>query len=478
MTESPFVRSGAVVRCAACDAKYRIKTSHFQREVHTGPKTLDETDTVLRSDSVDIEPDEISPVSIDDDGNVVGLSGLSELMRWSDEKSVGSAGEGLPAAQRSGRAAREMLKARLVGELDSAKPPPVAGRVTSPDSHAKRQARLEARRRKKNTQVLILVALACVLLGLTVVIILLKALLGASPGPDAVEEGQSPVKNPDPVVTPDSGVGEGPDTPVAGGASEAEPAVGAEPEFFKLPDKPVANPEPKFIVPWYVPNPDLPPPDAPAVLTPSSQVALEGWYVLNPPRDDTGEQGDTRVRLTGALQPLPDKEGQLLLTGSVRNDTDQALQTGELHVMLLDGSASVFAESFVPLLMIEPGGEQPIALPIAERYWRRVRAVRVASSISQWSDSMGKLSGVFVTPIGEGAASAVRVSHKNRGDDTLDGALILIDAKDEMGQPICEFIVEEQGLSIAPGQWLDLVIATPLKGAKPTANWSVRVHPR
>ncbi|MGB0768203.1 MAG: hypothetical protein ACPGYV_10880, partial [Phycisphaeraceae bacterium] len=84
VTDSPFVRSGAVVRCGACDAKYRIKTSHIEREVVTGPRTLDETDAVLRSDSVDIDPDEVAPVSIDDEGNVVGLSGLSELMRFSD----------------------------------------------------------------------------------------------------------------------------------------------------------------------------------------------------------------------------------------------------------------------------------------------------------------------------------------------------------------------------------------------------------
>ena len=58
--------------------------------------------------------------------------------------------------------------------------------------------------------------------------------------------------------------------------------------------------------------------------------------------------------------------------------------SGELHVMLLDSTGRVFAETYTPLVMIEPGGKQAIALPIATRHWKRSRGVRAGVVVTDW----------------------------------------------------------------------------------------------
>lgn len=461
------MRTGAVVRCASCNGKYRIKSSQVERVLTTGPRTLDETDTVLRSDSVDIDPDEIAPVSIDDEGNVVGLSGLSELMRRSDAQGA---------------------KDRVVAQMDRPEPPPSRGAQPEPvqgvvrldddgsateSSAAQRRARLLARRRRKRTNAIVIASLACLVVvsGVVVAMLVMQRRAGddavprnegvAKPGEDdnALPSGVADTEDDGPAADPD------PETPTPGGA------------LFVGLDPPLPNPDPKFVAPWSTPDPDAVPADVPTVVTPARRLAHEGWYIMSPPRGSANAAGEADVEVD-ELTPSEDEQGRTVLAGAVANRTERVLLAGELHVMLLDSSGRVFAETYTPLAMIDAGDSQRVALPIATRHWKQARGVRTAVTVSAWTDTLSPLAGVVIDPVGSGASTALRISARNRTDSALRGVLILVEAIDARGELIERFAVENEKLYVSGGDWLDMVVATPLSSEVPPARWSVLVQPR
>lgn len=470
MIESPFVRTGAVVRCGGCGFKYRVKSSQVERVLTTGPRTLDETDTVLRSDSVDIDPDEVAPVSIDDEGNVVGLSGLSELMRRSDAQGA---------------------KNKVLAQMEAPAPPaskprskdkPREGVVRLDDepvtdsSAAQRRARLLARRRRKRTHAVVLAALACLVVvgGVVVATVVMR-----QRGGDTQRQGQTarggdkagglqdktpPNENPAP-----GGQGDQPSQ----GPGTTAPAG----DLFAGLAPPTPNPDPKFVPPWPVPDPDAVPTDVPTVVTPAKRLAHEGWYIMSPPRGSADAAGEADVGVDD-LTPGEDKQGTTLLTGAVNNQTERVLLAGELHVMLLDSSGRVFAETYMPLAMIGPGAAQQVVLPIPTRHWKQARGVRTAVTVDAWSKSLSPLPGVAVQPVGQGGDATLRISARNRTGSALRGVLILIEATDARGAFIDRFVVENEKLYVSGGQWLDMVIATPLPDSRGKATWSVIVQPR
>ncbi|MBX2853266.1 MAG: hypothetical protein KTR15_16140 [Phycisphaeraceae bacterium] len=464
VTDSPFVRSGAVVRCPACEHKYRIKSAHFQREVHTGPRTLDETDSVLRSDSVDIDPDEVSPVSIDDEGNVVGLSGLSELMRWSDNQDQSQV-TGTPSPTRSKGKQGQATQ----GELPQAKPAKTKSggkaKAAAPKSKpGKGRARAQALKRKKRNQMYILlgsVGAAVILLAIIVPALLPEKTPTTETGPDQ--------DKPDETVVDNNPSGTEPGPKPDGGTPD--PEVPDEVRVFSEHYTPSPNPVLTFQPPWNEPDTSLPPRDVPTVLTPAEHLTHEDWYVMNPPRGSADASGVSNVEL-GQITASSLPNNQTLLAGSVANNTDQAVARGELHIMLLDSTGNVFAETFTPLAMIEPSSKQPISLTIPTRYWKRSRGVRAGVQVDAWSDPVAAAQGIELAHTSLGASSAVRVSLKHTGDRPLRGIKMLLSATDSRGSAVANFLVEENSLYIARDQWLDLVIATPLQDGREVAEWA------
>ena len=487
MTDSPFVRSGAVVRCPACDSKYRIKSAHFEREVLTGPKTLDETDSVLRSDSVDIDPDEVSPVSIDEEGNVVGLSGLSELMRWSDNQDQSqvtgtpsptrSRGkqdpptpeelpEARPAKAKTGTRTKTKTKTKSKSKpKPKPKPKAKAEADVPPESPGNARARASALKRKKRNKLWIIfgsVGVVVVLLAVIIPIVLPgnEPITTNEPDQDesdtAVVETDTPT--PDTVPNPDTVNG------------SPGPKVPDEVRVFAKDYTPSPNPKPAFQPPWIVRDNSQPPSDVPTVLTPARPLTHEGWYVSNPPRGSADASGLINVEMS---QLTAVKQGSVTkLTGTVSNKTNEVVMRGELHVMLLDSTASVFAETYVPLAMIQPKSGQAITMTIPTRYWSRHRGVRAGVRVSEWADAIDSPQDIRLTHTDMGPASAVRLSLKHAGETPLRNVNMLLSATDEQGAVVGYYHVEESNLYIANNQWLDLVIATPLPTGQAVAAWS------
>lgn len=462
------MRSGAVVRCEACDSKYRIKSAHFVREIHTGPRTLGETDTVLRSDSVDIDPDEVSPVSIDDDGNVVGLSGLSELMRWSDTQDSSQV-TGVPKPGKPKRkpkpAAQEALPA-----AKPAKPKTKAPAASTKSKPGDGRARAQAIKRKKRNNTLISIGAA---VAAVVVIALIVPML--------IPNNTIPNEAPSDDGTPGTELA-GSDTQTPGNGPETD---GTSPDTEK-PDevlvfsedyKPSPNPQIKFVPPWTDPDNSLPPTDVPTVLTPVVHLTHEDWYVMNPPRGSADATGASNVEL-GQIVATPLDERTTLLAGSVANNTTRVVKNGELHIMLLDSTGNVFAETYTPVAMIEPNNAQPITLTIPTRYWKRSRGVRAGVQVQAWADTIEPLQGIRLEPTGQGKSSTLRVSVKHEGERPLRSVTMLLSATDTNGHAIANFFIEESNLYIRKDQWLDLVAATPLPKGREAAGWAVTVVPQ
>ena len=463
MTESPFVRSGAVVRCESCRNKYRIKTAHVERVLTTGPRTLDETEAVLRTDSVDIDPDEASPVSIDDEGNVVGLSGLSELMRQSDVR--GS-------------------ETRVQSQMDSA-PPPAAQRLKSTptedppaierltdepvvSSRSHRRARRHARQRRRRTQTLLIAALGVLVVVSGIVLYTIvdrqqdktdSAPGGQADQNDSTDKPGNTGDNPPDLFPPDS----------------SDPPV--EPQLFANIGPPEPNPDPKYVAPAVAIDPDALPADVPTVVIPAERIMLEGWYVTTPPRGaaDAGGEADFTV---SELQPSALDDGRTLLSASVRNNGEDALLAGELHIMLLDSSGGVFAEAFLPLSLIAPNAEQAIALPVAARHWQRQRGVRTSVKATDRTKNLFPIPDVQIDPVGAAEHTALRLSARYNGLAALRGVLILVEATDAQGNRLARFVVENEQLFVARGGWLDLVVATPMEVDETPASWSAVIQPR
>lgn len=469
-TRSPFIRSGAVVRCAACEYKYRIKSSHFERKLHTGPRTLDETDSVLRSDSVDIEPDEITPVSIDDEGNVVGLSGLSELMRWSDDQANAQSKPSAKQARARSRHSRQrdqnpLPKARRAKSRNKTKSKAKAQPNTTRDDSrlSPRERAIAIKRAKKQKQYILLagVSLLLIIAG----IIVPQFLPGSSP---SASETPDPGDRLDSVGDPHASKPNTRDKPAPEtGHSKSTDDI----HLFATGQKPSPNPGNRFQAPWLFIDSVLPPIDVPTVLTPATEMTHEGWYVMNPPRGSAEASGDSDVELNKFIV-VPQSDGMTLLTGSVSNNASQAVANAELHIMLLDSTGNVFAETYCPLALIPPNGKQAVNLSIASRYWRRSRGVRAGVQVTQWADEMNPIPGVRLASTGAGPATTLRVSVKHVGEKPMRSVMILFTANNSNGDPIARFLVNEQNLYIPKDRWLDLVIATPLPEGTAATDWA------
>lgn len=472
------MRSGAVVRCTACQNKYRIKSAHFEREVHTGPKTLDETDTVLRSDSVDIDPDEVGPVSIDDDGNVVGLSGLSELMRFSDDQSNVQANVDAKRSKDKAKAEQDQAAAPLPvaktakkNKTKKSKNNKRNKKQDKPEEISGGKRRAQALKRKKQNKLYIMLGSSAAVIFILAIVIVLTL-------PDDTPTTQPIAADPPETDTPDTGDAPTPPDTVTDpdpGSQDTDTSDGIR--IFTDAFEPSPNPDIAFQPPWIKPDTGLPPVDVPTVLTPAKPMSHEGWYVMNPPRGAADAPGDSNVEL-GQITAATQSDGNTLLAGDVANYNAQVVMSGELHIMLLDSTGNVFAETYTPLAMIKAKGKQPIALTIPTRYWKRSRGVRAGVQVTDWADTLTPMQDVQLDPVGQGESTALRISVKHLGDKPLRHVRILVSATDAADKTIASFLLEEQGLYIAENQWLDLVIATPLPADKTATNWSAIVVPQ
>jgi len=446
-----------VILCTSCQSKYRIKSSQIERVVLTGPRTLEETETVLRTDSVDIEPDEVTPVSIDDDGNVVGLSGLSELMRWSDKE----------GAREKLRDQMDVHKPREAQALSEAVVPNADSKPAL-ETNVRRSSRRLKKRRQQNTKLLILGGLLMVVIGVGT-FFLIQLTQQASETQEPADDGASAQKPEPPAIKPE--LPTVPSDPIVNKPVPIEPET-----VYRFNDKPSLNPDPQFVPPWLA-EADTPPCDVPTVLTPGQAIEFEGWYVMSPPRGPADAVGDTDVQL-GELLPSAEYNGNRLLSGTVQNRSASTLVQGEMHIMLLDSTGRVFAETFTPLIMIPPGGDHSLTLPIPTRWWDRARGVRAGAEAVQWSDGTKPLPDVRVAPLGTEEDTVVRVSVRNPGEKPLRGVLILLEATDVRGKPIAQFVISEKNLDVQPERWLDLVVATPIRAGADTVRWSATVQPQ
>ncbi|MEO0475590.1 MAG: hypothetical protein AAF085_06420 [Planctomycetota bacterium] len=473
VADSPFVRSGAVVRCAACGHKYRIKSAHFTRELHTGPRTLDETDTVLRSDSVDIDPDEVSPVSIDEEGNVVGLSGLSELMRWSDNQDQSQV-TGTPSPTRSKGKGKGKSKNKTETPVSDDLPEARPAKNTKP-TKSKRTAHAEpntrstgtarnrgaAQKRKKNNQLMIVLGtVGVVVIGLAIAIPL--AMSNGGETTTSESDNEKPVD-----IAGDTGQDRPEPDP---DRATPDPVVPDEVRVFTDDYTPSPNPQATFVPPWIQLDNSQPPADVPTVLTPAKPLTHEGWYVTNPPRGAAEASGLINVEF-GQITAT-NKGDDTLLVGDVSNKTNEVVMRGELHIMLLDSTGNVFAETFVPLAMIPPRSEQQVAMMIPTRYWARQRGVRAGVRVTEWSDSLAPNDNLELAHTDLGPSSSVRLSLKHASDRPLRGITMLLTAKDSEGSTLGNFLIEENNLYIENEQWLDLVIGTPLPKGQSAEQWS------
>lgn len=456
------MRSGAVVRCSACENKYRIKSSNFEREIHTGPRTLDETDTVLRSDSVDIDPDEMPPVSIDDEGNVVGLSGLSELMRFSDSKGDNEATDVSSAI--NDKATREPQAPLPAGKTKGRKESSIIGTG---------RARAQAIKRKKRNKNYIMAGAAG---GVLIVLVFVIMQLIGDGKTDVAEKEDTPIKPKD--DTPNSvGPTDPSPSPAPNVDKPKETDEPKDPDLYEDPNKPEPNPDSRFVAPWLNADQATPPIDVPTMLTPAKPMTHEGWYVMNPPRGAADATGVSTVEL-GQLEAAELANGQTLLSSTITNSSAKAVMRGELHIMLLDSTGNVFAETYTPLALIAPRSRQPFVLTIPTRYWKRSRGVRTEVLVKAWQDTFTPMPDVRINPVSTGSAAALRISARHTGEKPLRSAIIRISATDDAGNALASFLVDENNLYIRKDHWLDLVLATPLPAGTQTANWSAVLMPK
>lgn len=462
------------MRCEECDQKYRIKSSYFERELKTGPRTLDEADDVLRSDSVDIDPDEVSPVSIDDDGNVVGLSGLSELMRGFDEKDA-----------KAGKDAKDKLKTRLQEEQDL---PPAATPASKSKKSGKRKsgsfktnttdrteakpASKPARRRKKKSNLPIVLAVSIALLvavGLVVVIVTAPT---GNDGSGSADAGNDPGQT-DPDLT-------GSDRPNPPGPDRTPPdnpdPVTPAPTLFAFSEPPMSNPDPKFVEPWPSDTASPESQDFPARINQPIVIEHEGWYLMDPPRERDASTGVETVRFVDPeVSELAG--GKTLIVGKLLNSSEQNVVTGELHVMLLNADGKVFAETYSPIAVVEPRTYRPLALEIPTRHFAGTRQIRSEVLVSEWADKLKTIPVVNGDIQGQDTSTVVRITARNEGEErTIRTATIVVNALDTRKKPIRDFMLHSQRVNIKPGGLMDIVVATPLPEDRPAAEWNIRVY--
>ncbi|MFI4862342.1 MAG: hypothetical protein ACIAXF_16885 [Phycisphaerales bacterium JB063] len=452
------------MRCEDCDHRYRIKSAYVTRTVTTGPKTLDELDPLLRGDSVDLdqvevaqEPADVAPVSIDADGNVVGLSGLSELMRQSD------------AAH-----AQAAAIARTRGE-DSAPPP--AGRVMRPAAPGRPMPAARPRRarpKKKSAAPMLLAG------------VLLLVFIGTMAGVVYVATRPAP---PDPVVqdgppaTGPAGLGDPadlfPDVPGHQPGTTPDPdgqtpdPAPSDPDWITSAGGPEANPDFAYnpdAKPTEIPRPS----DVPTVLTAAQPLVHEGWYVMTPPRLNVEATGVSVVELNN-LEPMLEAEGQMVLSGELTNRGAQAVVAGEAHVTLLDSSGRVFAETYLPFAALGGGETQEVRLAIPSRYWNRAQDVRTRGIVFETSDKLDLLANVTLEPAGVDGWSSVRVTARNPHDRWLRDALVVVWAEDVAGRTVARYRAVQEDIYVDPSGWLDIVVHVPLETASGPVSWHAQV---
>lgn len=96
MVRGSFVRVGAVVDCPSCHKRYRVTDSLVTHRIRSKAASPVEAEAV--------EAHEPSLPRMDEDGNVIGLSGLSEMMRDHPKPEPGSApSQSMPKAARRGK---------------------------------------------------------------------------------------------------------------------------------------------------------------------------------------------------------------------------------------------------------------------------------------------------------------------------------------------------------------------------------------
>lgn len=477
---SPFIRHGAVVRCGACDNRYRIKSGFVSRTITTGPKTVDEMDPLLRGDSVDLEADEVgAPVQIDADGNVVGLSGLSELMRQSD----------------AAHAQAEAI-ARTRASEDA---PPPAARIARPASapRASRKTARHASRRKRSKPNGLIIAAALLVLAVTVgLLAVVLSMLGGNTDPaatgDPVAQNPTPnngTNNPtaviqrnDPDLFPDTPGTNNPDHP--GGDPDGQPQTpgDADPSRWMLvKDRYEPNPDNLFTL-RSAPEASPIGGDIPTVLASATPLVHEGWYITTPPRQGLTATGASDVvlsTLTPAETPGETGAGDTVyLEGDLLYQGPGIALRGEAHVALLDASGRIFAETYLPFVALQADESRRVRLAIPSRHWARARDVRTSATVFDTVDEIVEMEGVVLTAAGQDSWASARITMQNDRDNWLRDAMILLSATDAAGRPVARFMSMQEDLYIEPAGWLDIVLHTPLPPAEGELTWRVQVIER
>lgn len=469
--QSPFVRHGAVVLCDSCEHKYRIKSIYVERQVTTGPKTLDESDPLLRGESVDLDTaDNPAPVKIDDDGNVVGLSGLSELMRQSDQAH-----------------AQAQAIARTRASDDA--PPPEA-KITRPADPRPRPATTRprkprsARNKKRGPMPLILGGVLFLLLAGTVGGVAYVLTQGGStdtPGTDPSASNHPPNGNPGAGAGVDQNPDLFPDVPGnPGGPDNGTGNGGGDPDTRPnwLTDGPPIEDNPDYQYDPAARSAESPrPTDVPTVLSRAMPLVHEGWYVLTPPRGSVEATGGGDIELS-KLEPvvIAGVESQtVVLAGVLTHRGEGEVLSGEAHIALVDAAGRVFAETYLPFAALRPGEPQPVRVEIARRHWERARDVRTRAIVLVGRETLDVLEGVVVQPAGTGPWSSVRVTVRNPSNRWLRDALILLWAEDVSGAVVARYRSEQTDIYVDPEGWLDIVIAVPLAEGTGPVSWHAEV---
>lgn len=131
VTESSFIRIGAVTQCAACKRRIEIDDHHVQRVVAVVPTENRDQDPLLTAAGV-----RETSTRYDDEGNQIGLSGLSHLMRreaglpmvkrTADQPAI-MTGQPHPAPRNHTSASRRRLNRRRTGRTKKSIVPWLAG---------------------------------------------------------------------------------------------------------------------------------------------------------------------------------------------------------------------------------------------------------------------------------------------------------------------------------------------------------------
>ncbi|MEM1355507.1 MAG: hypothetical protein AAGC44_09635 [Planctomycetota bacterium] len=449
-------------------------------------------DPLLAGDGTDLEPDtDAAPVKIDESGQVVGLSGLTELMRQNDAERAkadararSKAAEPPPTARITRQAPARTPKHKPEKPppskpSKSSKPSKTKEKTTEPTITARERAQQRARQRKLQTTLIIASAAACVVVMLLVLIVV----LGSENGDDTQSQtnlNASPADNNNPRQTQrEQNNQPGPIELFPPDPDDPDPQVTNpnQPSLFGVGNNYSENPEPRY-TPRTDRQRDRPPAEVPAVLIQAQLLTHEGWYILTPPRgaiDAAGTAGD--VELSALTKAYTTQQGTTILSATLTNRGERAVVAGQAHLALLDPAGRVFAETYLPFALLAAGETREVRLGIPQRFWDRCRDHRTRAIVLSDAPSLTHLNEVQLAPVGQGPNTAVRVSVRNPRDQWLGDAVLVLTATDLDGHPVARFRLTQQDLLIAPGQWLDMVVHTPLPDTGPAIiQWQATLH--